>query len=520
MSQMTGNTTATTKDFQVDDGPTIHTTKYETKVPSLHKTYILIISFLVAFFSVANPLLTHLANPLQNQNLYIGMMLTKGQIPYSDIFTTGGMLYFVLIALSYYLGSTWWLVFMEVVAFYIAGIYFYKLVQFVTTNCKVALAFTMLYFILLASLGFGGIYPIQFAMPFVLLPLWFLTKYFAGLTKDEAFILFGITAALSMLLEPRTLVFWFLVTIAIICYNCKLRHFARGFYQLLAIILGLLLVFYVVGYFILNLQILSPYLSQAVLYQFSYFRVGDLPVFLSFLVYLGFLGALGFFYSFSSPTKRSEEQIDTYIKYPLLATIITYLIIAGLSGDYYPYHLLPLLPFSLILIAIPFGQLYLTSQRTRGHRRVRRQPNGLLAIINLYFKKNYYLPIIVITLSLTLAIQQYRYQSHLNQGRQEVVSYIKEHIAKSDKIYVWDSSSQIYLESQRKAASQFASPSVNVKKVAHKRILIDELLQNRAQYIIVNKNCPLPKTLKKQLKRDYRLITKTDITSFHIYQQK
>lgn len=88
-----------------------------------------------------------------------------------------------------------------------AGIYFYKLVQFVTANRKLALAFTMLYFILLASLGFGGIYPIQFAMPFVLVTLWFLTKYFAGLTKDEAFILFGMTAAISMLLEPRILVF-------------------------------------------------------------------------------------------------------------------------------------------------------------------------------------------------------------------------------------------------------------------------------------------------------------------------
>lgn len=520
MSQMTVKATATMKDFQVDDGPTNHTTKYETKVPSLHKTYILIISFLVAFLSVANPLLTDLANPLQNQNLYIGMMLTKGQIPYSDIFTTGGMLYFALIALSYYLGSTWWLVFIEVVAFYMAGIYFYKLVQFVTANRKLALAFTMLYFILLASLGFGGIYPIQFAMPFVLVTLWFLTKYFAGLTKDEAFILFGMTAAMSMLLEPRILIFWFLVTIAIVVYNCKLRHLARGFYQLLAIILGLLLVFYIVGYFILNLQILGPYLSQAVLYQFSYFRVGALPIFLSFLIYLCFLGGIGFFYGLAPSIKGREEQLNPYIKYLLFATIVTYLIIAGLSGDYYPYQLLPLLPFSLLLIAVPFAQFYHQSTRTRSHRRVRRQPNGLLAIIKLYFKKTYYLPFIVIALSLALGIQQYTDQNHLNQGRQEVVSYIKEHVATSDKIYVWDSSSQIYLESQRKAASQFASPSVNVKKAAHKHVLMDELLQDRAQYIIVNKEYPLPKTLQKHLKRDYQLITKTDIASFQIYQQK
>ncbi|WP_230937558.1 hypothetical protein [Streptococcus gallolyticus] len=54
-------------------------------------------------------------------------------------------------------------------------------------------------------LGFGGLYPIQFAMPFVMVSLWFLTKYFADIIKDEAFILYGFAGAAAMLLEPRTL---------------------------------------------------------------------------------------------------------------------------------------------------------------------------------------------------------------------------------------------------------------------------------------------------------------------------
>lgn len=93
-----------------NDGPTVHTTKYETKVPTLHKSYLLFFSLIISALTIAVPFFTDAANSLQSQNLYIGMMLTKGQIPYSDVFTTGGLLYFVVIALSYYLGTTLWLV--------------------------------------------------------------------------------------------------------------------------------------------------------------------------------------------------------------------------------------------------------------------------------------------------------------------------------------------------------------------------------------------------------------------------
>lgn len=96
-----------------NDGPTVHTTKYETKVPTLHKSYLLFFSLIISALTIAVPFFTDAANSLQSQNLYIGMMLTKGQIPYSDVFTTGGLLYFVVIALSYYLGTTLWLVFVQ-----------------------------------------------------------------------------------------------------------------------------------------------------------------------------------------------------------------------------------------------------------------------------------------------------------------------------------------------------------------------------------------------------------------------
>ncbi|MDU6444363.1 MAG: DUF2079 domain-containing protein, partial [Streptococcus sp.] len=246
-----------------------------TKVPRPHKLYLLILSVVVSCLSVSIPVFTDMANSVQSQNLYIGLMFTKGQLPFTDMFATGGFLYYALIALAYYLGSTLWLVPIQIVTFYLSGIYFYKLVNYFTSSQRVAVAFSGIFYLLNVALGFGGLYPIQFATPFVMVSLWFLTKYFADIIKDEAFILYGFAGAAAMLLEPRTLVFWGLSFLTIIVYNLTQKHFARGLYQLLCIIFGTILVFYTVGYFILNLQVLSSYISQAIVYQFTYFATND-----------------------------------------------------------------------------------------------------------------------------------------------------------------------------------------------------------------------------------------------------
>ncbi|WP_230937555.1 hypothetical protein [Streptococcus gallolyticus] len=51
---------------------------------------------------------------------------------------------------------------------YLSGIYFYKLVNYFTSSQRVAVAFSGIFYLLNIALGFGGLYPIQFAMPFVI----------------------------------------------------------------------------------------------------------------------------------------------------------------------------------------------------------------------------------------------------------------------------------------------------------------------------------------------------------------
>ncbi|MGT2935580.1 DUF2079 domain-containing protein [Streptococcus castoreus] len=501
------------------DDTTLHTTKYETKVPTLHKCYLLFFSIIISALTIATPFLTDVANSLQSQNLYIGMMLTKGQIPYSDVFTTGGLLYFVLIALSYYLGTTLWLVFIQAFCFYITGLYFYKLIAYFTGFQNVALAFSVSYYLLSISFGFGGLYPIQLAMPFVLVSVWFLTKYFAGLVKDEAFILFGFVGAIAMLIEPRTLIFWVVACVTIFAYNISQKHLARGVYQFLAAIFGMILVFYTAGYFILNLQILKPYLTQAVIYQFTFFKDGGLPLFLGFGVQLLVAFGIGLLTGLFYFIKRSKTETDLVIKWLLVVVFLGNLIVAMLSHDFYPYHLLAASPYGLILTALPVGRRYEMELTKISYRRHHGKV-GLGRVVFIYLKKHFYLPILFILVAVAYPTYHFVNNMVINQERSHIASYLEQKLGAGQSIYVWDDSSKIYLESKTKSASQFSSPFVNMQKKSHQKTLEDELLENKAIYIVVNKKKKLSKIIQKVLSASYKVDKKIDVKGFVLYRKK
>lgn len=501
------------------DGSTLHTTKYETKVPSLHKFHIFFYSIIVALLSVATPFLTEFANNLQSQNLYVGMMLTKGQIPYSDIFTTGGMLYFVMIALSYFLGSTIWLVLVEVLCFYLAGVYFYKLVNYFASSQKIAATFTFLFFVMNLLFGFGGLYPIQFAMPLILVSLWNLTKYFAGLIKDEAFILLGIAGAMAMLIEPKTLVYFVLSSIAVIVFNSKNRHLARGFYQLLAALFGMLLIFYIAGYFILNLQILGPYFKQAFVYQFTNFNLGTYPLVIGILVQFAICLASGLLFGPIYFMKKHKSDADAMVKWVILASILIYLLMAVLSGDVIAYHQLFLLPFGLILTAVPIAHQFNISLNQGNHRRSRGK-KGMGPVLQFYFTKCLYLPILLLVGLLTFQYMTISKEITANKERHQIVQTLKKKIQPGQAIYVWDTNSIIYQQTVAKSASHFASPVINTNNLKNKQMLYDELLQNKAKYIIVNKKLKVPEKVKKILRKNLKLDEKVNLSGFAIYKKK
>ncbi|WP_152972532.1 DUF2079 domain-containing protein [Streptococcus orisasini] len=496
--------------------------KGAAEVDSLHRLYIIIFSAFISFFSVAMPVFTDFGNAVQSQNLYTGFMMVQNHLPYSDIFSTGGFVYYGLISLSYLLGSSFWLTFVQFVAFYFSGIFLYKIVYHMTDKEEVAINTILLFYLANFALGFGGLYPIQLAMPFVLLSLWFLTKYFAGLTRDEGFIVYGLTGALAYLIEPRTLFFW-LVSLAVICvYNIKNRRYAHGFYQFLCLLFGGLLVFYTFGYFVLNMQILSSYISQAGTYYFTYFALGKGNILLTILFQLFVLFASGLLMgalTFFDHIKRETDR-DDLVKSIVFLSFVFSLIFILLSQSYATYQFLLLLPFGLVLTGLYLDDKYKESLRRRSrrrkqHRRLSRR------VFDLFLLGHFYLPCLLFVYGLAQPIVHYISSYSLNQERAQVAEYIRENTEKGSRIYVWDSSAKIYLDADRLSSSQFPLPMINTVKKSNEKALEDELLQNEASYVLVNENAErMPLVLKNNLKKNYKAASLKMSPDFTVYKRK
>src|SRR3712207_8359291 len=93
----------------------------------------------------------------------------------------------------------------------------------------------------------------------------------------------------------------------------------------------MLLVFYTAGYFILNLQILSPYLEQALVYPFGYFVTGDLSLILGLTVQLGLVLGLGLLTGLLTFMKQPKLESDLAMKWLLVFVVLSYAGIAAID---------------------------------------------------------------------------------------------------------------------------------------------------------------------------------------------
>lgn len=489
------------------------------KVPFLHKFYMLIFSGVLSLLSVAMPFFTDFANSLQSQNLYIGMMMSKGQMPYSDVFASGGFLYYALIALSYLMRSTIWLVILEFVTFYLSGIYFYKIIYHLTKNRDVVAFFNLVFYSLNLILGFGGLYPIQWAMPFVLIALWFLMKYFRGIVNDEAFILYGFVGSIALLLDPQTFLFWPISFLAIAVYNVKQKHMARGFYQLLCIVFGTILVLYIAGYFMFNLQLILPYIKEALIYPLTHFAAGKDAFWYTLPLQAFILFSSGLVWGFIHFMRKGrKESTDIVILWLIAVVWLVYAVRILLVQDCQLYYGLTILPLGLAFTAIYVADLYqssLTKDKT-SHRRHRKV--GSSRVGEIFMGRHAVVSWAVLVYALFLLSANVTSTLAHNGERSTIATYLKNNAGDS-LVYVWDRSAKIYLDGKLKTGSQFVLP-IAAANATDQKILEDELLQHDAKYIAVNSKLSISSILKKDLSKNYKQVSISGTKDFKVYKLK
>ena len=495
--------------------------KTKISIPRKHKGHILILSLILSIFSISVPYFTDFANNIQSQNLYIAKMFANGSLPYSDFFATGGFFYYLLVSLAFRLGSTLWLIPIQFLAYYLSGSYLYKTVMHMTSKKEIATLISIIFYVTNGTLGFGGLYPIQFAMPFVLGAIFFLTRYFAGHSRDEAFILYGFAGTAGALFEARTLIFWILSLVTIFVYNLVNKHFARGFYQVLCIIFGNILVLYLCLYFILNLQITSDYVNQVLVYNFTQLAV-EKNNFLLTLAYQSFavIGSGLLIGALTTSNHLMGDAKDKSIKWVLLLSFIFTVVYSLFSQSFGLYSILNIVPYGLVLTALSLDDAIKKRAKRTSHRRRNANQIHTLKVFGIFLSRNYFLPIIVFAFAFAMPIIMFLFNLGNNAERNTVANYLAKNTKKDETIYVYDSSAKIYLKSNRKSASPFVLPELNTAKPSHQKALLDTLIQDSAQYIVVQQDTQLPSEVKSTLSKNYKKAPVKGVERYTVYVLK
>ena len=473
-------------------------------------------SILVSLTSVINPLLTNLATNLQSQNLYAGWALAQGEVAYANIYGTSGLLYYLVSWLgNLFFGQLLFLLF-QVVALTLAGIYLFQTISQITVRSGLARQITVLFYLFVLTLGFGGTYSIIFAFPFIFRSLYHLVKYLQGRVRDESFIRFGMVGALAFLIEPAfSLLFYSLTTLFLLLYNIAEKRKARGFYQLLAGLLGFSLVFYPLGYYTVLNGSFGVAISQAT-YVLEAFRLNS-SYLLDHLLYYGllFLG-LGFLTALMTSFAFKEEPTAArgmrFIG--LLGLPISFVGVLGLP-EKGAYQLLTTLPFALLLLA-----LWLDTGGDRdGHERRRRKPTQASSW-NRYLGKQLFLPLLAMLYLLAYPfVNEYILSNGVSAERSLAAQHIRENSTAKDSIYAWDNTASLYQQAQRLSTISLLSPSLYTGTEENRILLRNALNEASPKFILVNKDVKLYSDIKKKISQDYEEVD-LELNHFKLYQSK
>lgn len=501
------------------DQPPVRVTKRlrDYDIPLLHQIGLMVFSAGLAFLSLIPLYFTELASSFQSQTAYMSWALTQGQLPYLAVFSRSGLLYSGLVGLATVFGGVQWLILVQLLCFYLAGNYAYKLLYYWTSDQRQAFGLTQFFYLVNAGLGFGGFYPIQLATPFVLIGLWLLVTYLDDLRRDEIFMLYGLVAGLALTLEPRTLLFWILAFLVLSGHNIAKKRWARGFYQNLAISFGLTWVFYPLAYFAVNLELATPYFQQAFVESFStllsFSPQAYLPMGINLVVALA-LGLVTGLLFVGKVFRKIAEQVMSVVLLSLATLIYLAVVLLSQSNDL--GELLLVLPFGLLLTG-----LFLSPEQSipeTGRLSRRRQAPATSGTSSL-LKRHAYLPLLVLLASLVWRLLPLATHQTLQAERDQLAQYLAGQTTEEMPIYAWDHSSSIYLTSQRLAASQFPVPVAYPNTASHQQLIVDDLLQGRASYIVVNTNLPLPAQLQEKLATAYQELPLENISQFKLYQK-
>lgn len=483
---------------------------------------ILLMSILVAGISLANPLLTTMANDLQSQNLYAIWAMGKGQVPYGQFFGTSGILYYLLAGLSAIVANftpavTGSMVFgvFYFLALLATGSTVFQISYLLSGKESLSRSVCLLFYILVAFLGFGGFYASLFALPFLMKSTLFIARYTSQEHQDKGFIGYGMLAAFAFMFEPVSAILFYSVAFLILFFfNIFQKRKSRGIYQLLSTLFGFSIVFYPIGYYTVWNGSFGEAITQ-VTYPLASLSFTHSNILSNSLYYLIEMIGLGFLTAWYA--NLVKETIKPLLTIRFLSTIGLFLspIIWIASPEQGAYQVLPALPYIVIALTI-----FLDVEFEKGGRRYRRRSKVDHSMLAKYFTKNYFLPLgVMLYLGLSPFVQYYFLSATTHSERATVARYIADNSEETDTIYAWDTDASLYVSSQRLSAIPLLTPTLYQGTQENRLALSTSLANQSAKYIIVNHQVTLLDDIEKKISNEYDLID-LNLTNFILYKLK
>ena len=474
---------------------------------------ILIWSLFATVISIVVPFIFGLVSPQQMQDFYTGWALHQNGQIYTDYYGSNGLLYYLLTYLSQ--GSILFAL-VEWVALFGAGIFLFKSANTLTGQRGQARQLLAIFYLLVASLGFGGSYAMIVAMPFLFYAFSLVADYLDDPSNDKGFLRIGMSLALAFFLSPiPTTLFAAILALSLFGFNIAKRRFDHGLYQFFASALGFSLIFYPIGYYTVLTGTFGDAISHT-LYPIDTLSLFSNTNLMENAAFYGLLsigvGILTLIFSGLFQTKSAKQSaVSIGASLGLLVTLALLI----LSKE--PLHgsrLAAILPFLILLLLTNIREGN-PDRISRSRRRVRSS-----SFFGRYLKGNFYLPLVAIVYLLFLPVLS-RYISHPStyQEREQLASLVKQQTSSEDRVYAWDDRPDFYRASERLAPTSLVTPTLYTASDENKTRLVNDLKENQPKMILVNQRVTLWPDVENLLNGKYELV-QTDTSQFKLYKSK
>lgn len=464
-----------------------------------------VISVVISLTFYSFPLLHRLAGSVTSLNLYSGLAMSRGVMPYNNFYGSAGPLFYLLNRLGFAGGTTMLLWVLEIFVLFVSGIFAFKIVKISTDSKRIAIVIANATIIAIAGISMGGDSSLEFALPLVLYGIYVLNSYFIDPMKhhDERFIFYGVAGAVANLIYPLFLVVWVVGFFALLIYNSRKHLLGRGLYQCLASFLGFLAVYSVVGYYTLVSQIFYPAIEQAAILPFIHIHFGAKGwqnFGLSILILLIF----GLMTAWAAGIQQIIIGQHRAWAGLLVILALVLLFITSFSNDFVVSNALVVLPFVFL-----FAGFKLTARiNSSGHR--------ISQLVVSYLRSSLALPIFGIFFILVFPFVDNLLNHSTYRAEKEVAAYIKENTDPSDQVLVTTDDKNINRLSDRVSNISLV-PRYYPK--SFQDTFNTRIGTEKIRFVVVQENQKVPKSLSEVLRKNYHSV-KAPSELFKIYEIK